>query len=100
MLLEVSADWRNTTTPYGPLHLGIGEVITRLVGDNITVGVILYRMVCLLGFAAIVWSIPRIARELGANPAFAQWLGVLNPLVLLHLIAGMHNEALMVGLVS
>ncbi|STC40574.1 alpha-(1-_6)-mannopyranosyltransferase A [Corynebacterium amycolatum] len=100
MLLEVSADWRNTTTPYGPLHLGIGEVITRLVGDNITVGVILYRIVCLLGFAAIVWSIPRIARELGANPAFAQWLGVLNPLVLLHLIAGMHNEALMVGLVS
>ncbi|MDC7116747.1 alpha-(1-_6)-mannopyranosyltransferase A [Corynebacterium amycolatum] len=100
MLLEVSADWRNTTTPYGPLHLGIGEVITRIVGDNITVGVILYRIVCLLGFAAIVWSIPRIARELGANPAFAQWLGVLNPLVLLHLIAGMHNEALMVGLVS
>lgn len=100
MLLEVSADWRNTTTPYGPLHLGIGEVITRIVGDNITVGVILYRIVCLLGFAAIVWSIPRIARALGANPAFAQWLGVLNPLVLLHLIAGMHNEALMVGLVS
>ncbi|ALA67655.1 alpha-(1-_6)-mannopyranosyltransferase A [Corynebacterium lactis] len=100
MLLEVSADWRNTTTPYGPLHLGIGEAITSAVGDNITVGVIAYRILCLLGFAAIAWSIPKIARALGANVALAQWLGVLNPLVLLHLIAGLHNEALMVGIVS
>lgn len=100
MLLEVSADWRNTTTPYGPLHLGIGEVVTKIVGDNITAGVVIYRIICLLGFAAIVWSVPRIAGALGASPAFAQWLGVLNPLVVLHLIPGMHNEAVMVGLVS
>lgn len=100
MLLEVSADWRNTTTPYGPLHLGIGEAVTRIVGDNITAGVIIYRLICLLGLVAIAWSVPRIAISLGANPAFAQWLGVLNPLVVLHLIAGMHNEAIMVGLVS
>ena len=53
MLLEVSADWRNTTTPYGPLHLGINEVITRIVGDNISVGVVLFRILCVLGFLAI-----------------------------------------------
>lgn len=100
MLLEVSADWRNTTTPYGPLHLGIGEVITRLVGDNITVGVILFRILCIAGFLAIVWAIPRIAHRLGGDPALAQWIGVLNPLVLLHLVSGLHNESMMVGLVS
>lgn len=100
MLLEVSADWRNTTTPYGPLHLGIGEGITRIVGDNISVGVILFRILCLAGFLAIAWSVPRIARALGGDPALAQWLGVLNPLVLLHLVAGLHNESIMVGLVS
>lgn len=100
MLLEVSADWRNTTTPYGPLHLGLGEVITRIVCDDITLGVILYRVVCIAGFLAIVWSIPRIARALGGNPELAMWLGVLNPLVMLHLIGGLHNEAVMVGLVS
>lgn len=100
MLLEVSADWRNTTTPYGPLHLGLGEVITRIVGDNITVGVILYRIICILGFLSIAWSIPRIANVLGGNPVLAMWLGVLNPLVMLHLIGGLHNEAIMVGLVS
>ncbi|MDK8768392.1 alpha-(1-_6)-mannopyranosyltransferase A [Corynebacterium freneyi] len=100
MLLEVSADWRNTTTPYGPLHLGINEVITRIVGDNITVGIVLFRILCVLGFLAIVWSVPRIAVKLGGDPALAQWLGVLNPLVLLHLVAGLHNESIMVGLVS
>lgn len=100
MLLEVSADWRNTTTPYGPLHLGINEVITRIVGDNITIGIVLFRILCVLGFLAIVWSVPRIAVKLGGDPALAQWLGVLNPLVLLHLVAGLHNESIMVGLVS
>ncbi|APT90972.1 alpha 1,6 mannopyranosyltransferase [Corynebacterium sphenisci DSM 44792] len=100
MLLEVSADWRNTTTPYGPLHLGIGKWITAAVGDSVGVGVIAFRLLALAGFAAIVWAAPRIARALGGNPALALWLGPLNPLVLLHLVGGMHNEALMVGLVS
>lgn len=99
-LLEVSHDWRNTTTPYGPLHLGIGDLITRLVGDNVTLGVLCYKILSIIGFAGIAWAIPRIAQELGANPQIALWLGVMNPLMILHMIAGMHNESLMVGLVS
>ena len=100
MLLEVSADWRNTTTPYGPLHLGLGDWITSIVGDNIPLGIIVYRAICVLGFAAIWWSIPKIAQKLGGSPTMALWLGVANPLVMLHLIGGLHNEAMMVGLVS
>ncbi|MCZ9308294.1 alpha-(1-_6)-mannopyranosyltransferase A [Corynebacterium uberis] len=100
MLLEVSHDWRNTTTPYGPLHLWLGQGITRIVGDNITVGVILYKLVSIIGFAAIAWAIPRLATHLGGNPAVALWLGVANPVMILHLVGGMHNESIMVGLVS
>ncbi|WP_051072378.1 alpha-(1-_6)-mannopyranosyltransferase A [Corynebacterium caspium] len=99
MLLEVSHDWRNTTTPYGPLHLWLGEGITRLVGDNITAGVLLYKLVAITGFAGIAWAIPRLATYFTTNPAYALWLGVANPLMILHLIGGMHNESLMVGLV-
>lgn len=100
MLLEVSHDWRNTTTPYGPLHLWIGEGVTRIVGDNVTLGVILYKLISVAGFAAIAWAVPHIARHLGGNPTTALWLGVANPVMVLHLVGGMHNESLMVGLVS
>nr|WP_306515221.1 alpha-(1->6)-mannopyranosyltransferase A [Corynebacterium sp.] len=99
-LLEVSHDWRNTTTPYGPLHLWTGEIITTIVGDNVTAGIIAYKLLSVLGFAGIVYAIPRIARILGGNPALALWLGAANPVMILHLIGGMHNESVMVGLVS
>lgn len=99
-LYEVSHDWRNTTTPYGPAHLFIGEQVTRLVGDNVTLGLVAYKLLTLAGFVAIVWAVPRIATALGGNPALALWLGVANPVMLLHMVGGMHNEAIMVGLVS
>ena len=99
-LWEVSHDWRNTTTPYGPAHLGLGKAITTVVGDDVTAGLIAYKLVSLLGFAMLVWAVPRIAAALGADPAHALWIGAANPLMLLHLVGGMHNEAVMVGLVS
>ncbi|WP_165164150.1 alpha-(1-_6)-mannopyranosyltransferase A [Corynebacterium qintianiae] len=99
-LYEVSHDWRNTTTPYGPLHLWIGERVTGIVGDNVTLGLVVYKFITLAGFLAVIWAVPRIATSLGGNPALALWLGVANPVMLLHMIGGMHNEAVMVGLVS
>lgn len=99
-LWEVSHDWRNTTTPYGPLHLGLGKAVTWLVGENVTAGLVVYRMIALAGFALIAWAVPRIAAHIGGSPELAWWLGVSNPVMLLHLIGGMHNEAVMVGLVS
>lgn len=99
-LLEVSHDWRNTTTPYGPLHLWIGEGITTLVGDNVAAGIVAYKVVSVLGFIAIAFAVERIARRLGGDPALALWLGVANPVMVFHMIGGMHNESIMVGLVS
>lgn len=99
-LLEVSHDWRNTTTPYGPLHLWIGNGVTSFVGENVMAGIICYKFISLAGFAAIAWAVPRIARQLGGDPALALWLGVANPVMLIHMVGGMHNESVMVGLVS
>jgi alpha-1,6-mannosyltransferase len=45
-------------------------------------------------------ALPRLARHSGADPAAALWLGALNPLVLLHLVAGAHNDAIMLGLLG
>ncbi|AKK06501.1 carotene biosynthesis associated membrane protein [Corynebacterium mustelae] len=100
ILFEVSHDWRNTTTPYGPLHLWISQAVTSVTGDNVTAGVYAFKAISLLGFAAIMWSIPKIAVSLGTNPAIALWLGVANPVMVFHLVGGIHNESIMVGLVS
>ncbi|AZA08913.1 alpha-(1-_6)-mannopyranosyltransferase A [Corynebacterium pseudopelargi] len=100
LLYEVSHDWRNTTTPYGPLHLWLGKLITSVFPGSIAAEIALFKLASVAGFAAIAWSVPRIATALGADPAYALWIGVANPVMIFHLIGGMHNEAIMVGCVS
>ncbi|CAM3073877.1 polyprenol phosphomannose-dependent alpha 1,6 mannosyltransferase MptB [Prescottella defluvii] len=90
--------WRETPAPYGPLFLWMGRGITSLTGDNIVAGIFLHRVLALAGVALIVWALPRLARRCGVSAVSALWLGAANPLVLFHLVAGIHNEALMIGL--
>lgn len=94
----VSNVWRETPAPYGPLFLKLGSWISGFVGDNIVLGVLLQRALALLGVMLIIWALPRLARRFGVEPATALWLGAANPLVLFHLVAGAHNEALGIGL--
>ncbi|QFQ02134.1 hypothetical protein CUROG_03775 [Corynebacterium urogenitale] len=98
LLFEVSADWRNTTTPYGPLHLWVGEIITSVTGDNITAGTFAYKLLSIASFAVMVWAVAHLARHFGMRASVAVWLGVANPLSVIHLIGGMHNENLMMAL--
>ncbi len=95
---SVPTMWRDTPSPYGPLFVTLGRGINWLAGDHVVMGVAFHRLLALLGFAMIVWSLPRLARRFGINPVSALWLGAANPLVLFHLIVGVHNEALAIGL--
>ncbi|WP_371829432.1 polyprenol phosphomannose-dependent alpha 1,6 mannosyltransferase MptB [Rhodococcoides yunnanense] len=90
--------WRDTPAPYGPLFLWMGRGITWLTGENIVAGIFLHRLLALGGVALIVWALPRLARRCGVASVSALWLGAANPLLLFHLVAGIHNEALMIGL--
>jgi alpha-1,6-mannosyltransferase len=96
--LTVPSMWRDTPAPYGPLFLWIGRGISALTGDNIVAAVLCHRIVVLLGVGLIVWATPRLARRCGVAEVSALWLGPCNPLLFMHLIAGIHNEALMLGL--
>jgi alpha-1,6-mannosyltransferase len=90
--------WRNTPAPYGPLFLTAGRPIDWIAGDDVVLGVLLHRTLAVAGLAMIVWALPRLARRAGVSEVFALWLGAANPLVLFHLVSGVHNEALMIGL--
>ena len=96
--LSVPNMWRETPAPYGPLFLWIGQGISALTGENIVEAVLCHRLVVLLGVGLIVWATPRLARRCGVAEVSALWLGAANPLLIMHLVAGIHNEALMLGL--
>ena len=96
--LSVPNLWRETPAPYGPLFLWMGRGISDITGENIVEAVLFHRMVVLVGIGLIVWATPRLARRCGVAEVAALWLGPANPLLFMHLVAGIHNEALMLGL--
>jgi alpha-1,6-mannosyltransferase len=90
--------WRDTPAPYGPLFLLLGRGVTAVAGNDIVLGVLVHRALALAGLAMIIWALPRLAARCGLDTGLALWLGAANPLVLFHLVSGIHNEALMIGL--
>ncbi|MHB9864274.1 polyprenol phosphomannose-dependent alpha 1,6 mannosyltransferase MptB [Streptomyces sp. YIM S03343] len=97
---EVAPLWRHTAAPYGPVFLAVASTLSGLTRGALPAGLFAMRLVALLGVALMAAALPRLARHCGADPAAALWLGALNPLVLLHLVAGAHNDAIMLGLLG
>src|ERR1700753_2627069 len=100
LLGNVRPVWTITTAPYGPAFIMIARLVTMLVGNHVIQGTMLLRLCMLPGLAMLIWATPRIARHVGANVPIALWVCVLNPLVIIHLMGGVHNEMLMVGLMA
>ncbi len=98
LLDNVSPIWTTTTAPYGPVFILVAKFVTNVVGDDVIAGTMLLRLCMLPGLVMLIWAAPRVARHVGANGAAALWICVLNPLVIIHLMGGVHNEMLMVGL--
>ena len=92
------AVWSNTPTPYGPTFLTIDGVLDKASDHQILADVVLLRLLELAGIALIVAATPTLARALRRDPAQAILIGAGSPLVLTSLVAGAHNDALMVGL--
>jgi alpha-1,6-mannosyltransferase len=100
LLDNVSPIWTITTAPYGPVFILIAKLVTMVVGNHVIAGTMLLRLCMLPGLALLIWAAPRLAHHLGSSGAIALWTCVLNPLVLIHLMGGVHNEMLMVGLMA
>lgn len=90
--------WANSPSPYGPVALGLAALVSWLTHDSIIWGVVLHRVFSLLGIIAAGWAISRLATRCRVAPEAALWLGILNPLTILHLVGGIHNESFMLGL--
>jgi alpha-1,6-mannosyltransferase len=90
--------WGNTPAPYGPLFLIVDGFFASATLHNATGTVIALRLLSLVSVIALAWCLPKLARAIGRDPGQAFVLGVLNPIVVLTLVGGAHNDAMMVAL--
>jgi hypothetical protein len=90
--------WLNTPAPYGPLFMKLDGIITSISFHQEVPDLLLLRLLALGGVGLIALSIPTLARSMGRDAAYVFTLAVLNPLTILHLVGGAHNDALMLGL--
>ncbi|MFE1320438.1 polyprenol phosphomannose-dependent alpha 1,6 mannosyltransferase MptB [Kitasatospora phosalacinea] len=94
---QVPPVWQHTPAPYGPAFLLLARAAAPLA-DHPYAGTLLLRLTAVTAVAALAALLPALARHFGTDPATALRLGALNPLVLLHLVAGAHNDAVPLAL--
>lgn len=94
---SVPVIWSHSPSPYGPTALVVAWAISAITGDHIMVSVLLHRIVSVAALFVAAWSLVKLAQRCGVSPQYALWLGVLNPLTLLHLVGGIHNESILVA---
>ncbi len=85
-------DFSEAVSVYGPLFT-LGSYPLALLGVPAAVWAL--KVVAALAIAAMAALTARLARLRGVDPAAAAAFVALNPLVLVHLVAGAHNDGLM-----
>jgi alpha-1,6-mannosyltransferase len=92
--------WQGTPAPYGPLFILIAKGVAAVIGDNIILGVVLMRLALLPGLVLLIWAVPELSRRMGGRPALALWIAVANPVMVIHMVGGGHNDLLVIGLLA
>ncbi|GER21987.1 hypothetical protein NCCP1664_04840 [Zafaria cholistanensis] len=89
--------WAESPSPYGPLFLLGARAVYFVTGGVPEAGVLLFRLFAAAGVLLCLRVVPQLAARLGSEPAWALWISVANPLFLLSMVAGVHNDAVMLG---
>jgi alpha-1,6-mannosyltransferase len=63
-------------------------------------GVLFMRAVMVVGLVLFVAALPGLVRHLGGRLPVALWIAVANPVMVIHLVGGPHNDLLLVGLLA
>ncbi|MDQ1246554.1 MAG: hypothetical protein QG597_922 [Actinomycetota bacterium] len=92
--------WGESPAPYGPLFLVLERGVASFSAGDPLLGAYVFRLIALIGVGMMAWGVIRLAEMHGISRSKAMWLVVLNPLVYMHFIVGIHNDALMVGFIT
>ncbi len=94
---QVDALWAGSGVAYPPLSLRLNQLLVAVTGADPYWSVVAMRIPAVLAVAVMLALVPRIATLLGRPRRGAVWLGVLNPLLVLHFLGAGHNDAPMVA---
>ncbi|MEV7564836.1 polyprenol phosphomannose-dependent alpha 1,6 mannosyltransferase MptB [Streptomyces tanashiensis] len=94
---SVGGNWTDTPAPYGPAFLLLAAGVVKLTGGAVVPAVLGMRLIALGALALIVWAVRGLGGGRGGAGG-ALWLAALNPLLLVHVVGGTHNDGLMIGL--
>ena len=89
--------WSNSPAPYGPGFLSLDGMIDRISMHHELWTVVGLRILEVIAVVMIGYGVTMLAKGLGRDPGEAFVLSAMNPLVLLTLIGGAHNDAIMAG---
>jgi len=89
--------WGNSPAPYGPFFLFLDGSIDRITAHHELWTVVGLRILEVFAVVLIGYGVTMLAKGLARDPGEAFVLSAMNPLVLLTLIGGAHNDAIMAG---
>lgn len=85
---------------YGPGAVDLSAGFARISGGHPWIAVEFWRLAVIGAMLLCCWGVAQCAAHFGANPVEAVVAGVANPGILLLFVAGVHNDAVMIGIAT
>ena len=92
----LGADWRDTTSVYGPAFTLLSEPVARIAGSSADAAAWLFKSLAALAVLSATVAVSRSSRRPALAAAFVGW----NPVLAIHAGGGGHNDALVGALVA
>lgn len=93
---HLGADWRDTTSIYGPAFTLASEPVARIAGSSADAAAWLFKSLAALAVVVAAVAVSRSSRQPALAAAFVGW----NPVLAIHAGGGGHNDALVGALVA
>lgn len=91
---RAGADWRETTSVYGPAFTLLSEAVALLAGSSAAAAAWIFKVLAALGVLACTVLAARLARDGAYAAALVGW----NPLFAIHFAGGGHNDSVLIAL--
>jgi hypothetical protein len=83
--------------PYGPVQMGATAAVVDLSGHDVEMTLWGLRLLAIASVFASIWGLWEIARHFGVDPPTAVAIAIANPITVLHLVGGAHNDAFLMA---